>query len=513
MVRDRGDYLFSNSRRVGPLSARTVIVRPSLLRAFVNSPIRRSFRRAFLRLREKFVTIPQQEDGAILILVAVSLIIILALLGLAVDVGHFQQVKRTLQNAADAAALAAATEMRICGNNSPNCQAMQTAAQSAMVENGITPTTVLTNCTGTPGSGVTLTLNSPACAVTGDPNSGKSNYVEAIVSEPVQTFFASLVGIRTVNIETRAEAVHGLGGPCIYALDPHGPAITILAGVIVRSNCGVVDESASKDALSCVVGAFLYAPSIQVSGGSEGLLCLATSTPRTNVPAPTPRDPLAYLPAPSTANDPCGTSTGSPYSGSSSAVNIIGGNVMLNPGIYCGGISMTASILSNITFNPGTYILRDGPGLLGLTQGGLNLTLNTLSSINGDGVLFYNEGPVGSISVVEPAAGGPILSLANIDLTAPSSGEYGGVLFYQAPGVTAPATFIADLDQTSNLQGAIYLPNGSVNYAVSAISSSYNILVAYDITLTAQVLSQFGNDYSTLENGSPLNGDSSSLVQ
>jgi Flp pilus assembly protein TadG len=461
----------------------------------------------------KSLRIFSEESGSILAVTALSLVAILAILGFAIDVGRFRYIKRNLQNAADAAALAAALEARTCGTTGA-CTAMQAAAKDALVENGLAATTTLTNCTGAAGSGVTLTVNNPPCAVSSDPNEGKTNYAEAIVSEQVPTYFAGLVGMRSVTVSARAEAGRGVGGPCIYALDPTGPAITILAGVIVKSRCPVVDESSSSNALSCVVGVFLYAPKISDSGGTDGLLCLATSTPQTYVAEPNPRDPLAYLPAPSTANNSCGSTTSSPYTGSPSAVNVVlGGNVTFNPGVYCGGINITASLLSNITFNPGTYILKDGTGLLGITQGGLNINLNELTTITGNGVTFYNEGPSGGFSVTEPVTGGSLLSLGNVSLSAPSSGTYGGVLFFQEHGVSSTGVFLASLLEKSNLQGAIYEPDASVSYGVSAISSAYNILVAKDINLTATVASSFGNDYSSLSGGSPLNGNDVALVQ
>lgn len=460
-----------------------------------------------------FVEKLRSENGSVATLTALSLILILGFLGIAIDVGHLLLVKRNLQKAADAAALAGAIEVRICGN-SPNCSAMQAAAQDALTENGISSASLLTNCTGTAGAGLTLMLNNPACSVSSDPNLGKTNYVEAVVSEPVPTFFAWIFGVPSVGVRARAEAARGIGGPCIWALDPSGAAISIVAGIMVESRCGVVDESSSKDALTCAIGAFLYAPSINVSGGSDSLLCLATSTPNTHVAAPSPRDPLAYLPAPDDGTTPCGSSTGSPYSGSSGPVNVfLGGNVTFNPGVYCGGISITASLLSNVTFNPGTYVLRDSTGFLGLPQGGLNINLNALSSINGNGVTFYNEGPTGAFTVTEPVTGGSLVSLGNISLNAPTSGEYGGVLFFQQHGVSSSGTFVANLIEPSKLEGAIYLPSAPVNYGVSAGSSAYNILVAKDINLTVAVLSAFGNDYSTLQSGSPLNGDDASLVE
>lgn len=438
---------------------------------------------------------------------------LVAALGLAIDVGNVRYVQRNLQRAADAAALAGALETNVCGEFT-NCSEMQTAATEALVENGFTSPTLLTQCAGSAGSGITLILNNPVCEDESDPNTGKDNYVEAKVIESVPMYFAQLAGISSVTVSARAEAVRGPAGPCIYALDPSGSAITIVAGVIVKSRCGIVDESASSDALSCVVGVALYAPSVNVTGNTSGLLCVDHTVPHTGVPEPNPRDPLSYLPAPSNAQASCGASTSSPYYGSSKNVTVaLGSDAVFNPGVYCGGITIAASVSSRVTFNAGTYILRDSTGLLGLTTGGLAMTVSSLSNITGNGVTFYNEGPSTGFNISEPVSGGSIASITNFNLTAPSSGTYSGILFFQAHGNSAAGTFLVNVLQGGNLQGAIYLPDASVNYGVSALASSYNILVASDINFLATVASTFGIDYSSLQDGSPLRGNNAVLVQ
>lgn len=123
------------------------------------------------------------------------------------------------------------------------------------------------------------------------------------------------------------------------------------------------------------------------------------------------------------------------------------------------------------------------------------------------------RGQQGSISLVEPVTGSSFLSLSNISLTAPTSGTYSGILFFQAHGVTSTGVFVGNLINSSKLEGAIYLPDGDVSYGVNAASSAYNILVAKDIHLNVNVLSSFGNDYSGLAGGSPLEGNNVALVQ
>ena len=77
----------------------------------------------------------REDGGQAAILAAVGMIAILAFLGLAIDVGHLRYVKRQLQIAADAAAVAGALEIQSCGGTK-NCSAMQVAAQDALTENG-----------------------------------------------------------------------------------------------------------------------------------------------------------------------------------------------------------------------------------------------------------------------------------------------------------------------------------------------------------------------------------------
>jgi Flp pilus assembly protein TadG len=484
------------------------------------------------------------DSGQTLVITAFCMIVILGFIGLAIDVGHFRYVRSNLQTAADAAAIAGAIEVRVCGGTQ-NCEAMQTAAQQAMAENGYTAT-ITSTCPTSTTTGLVLMVNNPvsSCVVSNDPNATKLNYVEAIVSDRVPTYFARLFGIKTVQVMTRSEAARGLGGPCIYALDPQASgSINVLVGLGVHSNCGIVDESDSSTAVTCTLGIAISAPKIDVHGHTasgllDGALCGSDPPAHTGVPLPNPTDPLAYLPSP-TPGTVCGSSISSPYTGSSAPINIIlGGTYVFNSGVYCGaitvvagiasnltfypgtyigGINIAAGVLTNITFKPGTYILEQGSGLLGAPSGGLNITISALSSITGQGVTFYNAGnisnpgsSIGSISITAPAT----LGLSNFILSAPTSGEYTGILFFQGRSVTSTGTVTASLLQGSRLDGALYLPDAQLSYAVGAVSNNYNILVAKTINFgAAEILTNIGDNYATLSSGSPLNGDDVTLVQ
>jgi len=468
----------------------------------------------------------RDESGQVLVITALCMVVLIGFLGLAVDIGFVRHEQRRLQNTADAAALAAALEVRVCGGT-PNCAAMQTAAQNALVENGYTDKIALiTDCKGSPGSGLTLMVNNPTCLVSNligsDTSKPRYNYVETQVSETAPLYFSRIFGFTGFSLKARAQAARGIGGPCVYALNPSASgALSVSIGLGFRTNCGVVVESSSPTSVNCLVGLGVTAPYVQVSptGGGASLLCLG-STHVTKAPVPVPADPLAYLPAPPNANAPCGTNNGNVYNGSQSAVQValLAGNVTFNPGVYCGGISITAALLSNVTFNPGTYILRNGPVyLLGIpipiaTASGFTVTVPLVSSIVGNGVTFYNEGDAGSFSF---SANSLPLQLSNFQLSAPTSGDYGGILFYQAHGITNTGTFLISLLKGSSMDGVIYMPDALVTYGVGVISgaSKYNGIVADRVQFTANILSVINNDYSTVQSGSPLGGDHSELVQ
>lgn len=76
------------------------------------------------------------ESGQTLILIAFSLILICGFLGLAIDVGNARSAQRKMQEAADAAAIAAVLELETCGTGV--CSEMSTASQKAVLENGLT---------------------------------------------------------------------------------------------------------------------------------------------------------------------------------------------------------------------------------------------------------------------------------------------------------------------------------------------------------------------------------------
>ncbi|HUJ33038.1 MAG TPA: pilus assembly protein TadG-related protein [Candidatus Acidoferrum sp.] len=424
------------------------------------------------------------DAGQAIVVVALALVALLAILGLAIDIGYLRYTKRKLQTAADAAAMAGAAEL--------SHGDVTSGAKADSAANGFTDGS----------SGATVTVNNP-------PKSGQhvgdSKYVETIVAKTTPTFFAKAFGVNSIALQARAVAHLGSGNNCIFALDPTASAaLSVDALASISSQCGIVVESSSNSALSCSLLASISASSIGVVGGVQKFLCSITPQPITGINAPTPNDPLAYLPKPSVGS--CTFSSQRVYTSSTSPASK---PTTLSPGVYCGGISVQAG--AYVIFNPGTYILTSSSGKN--PTGGLTVdvgsSISTNTATSPFGVMFYNYGPVGAITFNFTS----FSSGSQVNLSAPATGTYQGMLFFQDPQDTSAAQIIGSSSFNTALQGSYYLPTASVVFAFDG-NVKYDILVADKIRFAYLTFSQgtfsssgFNNDYSSLSTGSPVRGN------
>jgi Flp pilus assembly protein TadG len=467
------------------------------------------------RLTKWFRRFLKSESGSAAVIAAVSLIAVLGIMGLAIDVGQLRLAKQRLQMAADGAALAAALELTDCGST-PNCGALKTAAQSALTENNLIGSTLLSSCATSSTTALTLTVNNGPCALgAANPHNGNTNYVEVVVSQLQPTYFAGVVGIGSVLIKTRAEAARTGGTNCMFALDPSGSgAISVDFLAAVSAPCGIVDESSNSSALQCAWFAAINASQIAVVGGVSTFLCSVSPNPKTQITMPNPADPLAYLPKPTVPS--CGTSHGvsASHHGSDAALLISTTTTLYSDNAYCGGITIGTG--ANVTFDTtygSTFVLTSKNGGTTTLPGGLQVDFG--ATVTGNGVTFYNFGPSGAIKFDWAS-----FTLGAVNLTAPTTGGYSGVLFFQDPGNSSAAQIVGSAAWNVKLQGTYYFPNATVNFTFDG-PVQYNILDAKDIHFMFLTLangqthgsSVFSNDYSSLANGSPVHGSGAVLEQ
>jgi hypothetical protein len=423
---------------------------------------------------------------------ALALPVVFGMVGLAFDIGFFECMQRLAQTAADAGAIAGAIDL--------SYGAATTGARAGTAANGFT--------NGTSGAVVTVNnppLNGPHTAAL-DPHS--ANYVEVIITQPQPTFFLKMIGIGpSMTVAARAVAT-STQGDCIFALDPTGSgalSIPFLAD-INTPGCAIIVDSNSASALSGFL-AFITASQIGVVGGGLGsgtgwgscFLCSFSPTPVNVTPL---GDPLAYLPAPTVAacagtvkTISTGTSTVNPSSGCYK-VSITGNaTVTFMPGEYS-SIVVNAAFAPTLTFQPGLYIIQG--------SGGLNLTGAGATLQGTGGVTFYIGPSAGSLTVN---------GIANyINLVAPTTGTYAGILFYQdrananAACVGGCSGSVSGILNFTQIQGALYFPDATLSFngccqSSGAYATAYEITVAKDLSFTWDY---FGDDYSSLPGGSPI---------
>lgn len=364
-------------------------------------------RRRSLRTRE-FV---KSTAGSVAAIVAVSLPVVVGVMGLGIDVGHWYFARRSLQTVADAAALAAAMRYANGGDD------LDVVALADAQRNGFI------------GGAPALTLNPPPAT---GPNTGDIKAVEVTVEEPAKLYFASYFINR---FEVRARAVAAAATPgefCVVGLEPsESKAVELSGGANATLGCGVAVNSRSASALYLSGNSSLDATPISMSGDYQaGSNTALTSQPETG--APPVQDPYEDLTSP--------TPTACDHA-SSTTVN--GGT--LSPGVFCNGLALKNAV----HLNPGVYII-DGGGLsmnAGAVVTGTDVTIiltDTALSGSGSGTVDINGG-------------------ASVTLAAPSTGPWAGVLFFQDRN--APSA-VNKFNGGANLQltGALYFPSQELQF-------------------------------------------------
>lgn len=402
-----------------------------------------------------------KEAGNVLLLTALSLTVLMGFVGLAVDMGMLRYDKRLEQTAADAAALAGASNLAYSG--------WQAGGQNAAVANGFTDSSGndITACTGAAISTVCVEIDSPP--VDG-PHAGSvgcspapSCYVEARVTEVWPTYFMNLLGIQSELMTARAVATSlsgggPSGGGCLYTLGAPNSAIEGISingsAVLNATTCGIVDNgnfSTQGNALRVHADTFSVAGS-WLDKGTQGsdVTCASGQTNCPEVSVPAGPNPLSNL------TPPCNPCSG----GISLNIN---GTQTVNPGTYS-QISIQAG--GNVTFNPGVY-----------TFTGAGIVCHGTPTISGTGVMFYFAG-TGSSGATYSCSGND-----NVNLTAPTAtncascpSQDDGVLMYQQAGNTNGPSIGGN--NGSQFNGVLYFPSSEVVFFGNSTTYAVGMVVS-----------------------------------
>jgi hypothetical protein len=391
----------------------------------------------------------------LLALFAFSMPVILLFCGLVLDIGTMQLRKEQVQSAADAAALGAEMEgERGTGN-------WVAAGKGDAAINGFADGV----------NGATVTVQAAASA---GPYAGNPSAIQVTITQQVQTSFMGILNGGTTTLSAQAVA---LLPPCSFytGASAYGllQAPFWMQSTTFSSNCPQdINKGMSVDALSTVTA---FAEDVAGSAGLYPLAGLLSVLPHFN--APPVSDPLASVTSPS-------------YSGVCSYVAYTAAVVTatLNPGTYCGGITLVGS---TVTMNPGLYVVTGGMHWTGATVQGTGVTL----FMTHGGIFGYGQVVIGGNS--------------NVKISAPVDASAGGVptiaMFGDRNWTATSAWDFQCIGSTIRGDGIWYMTGTGLSSAGCSISGPNYFGVVTD-SLEGSLFSTvtISGNYSNVPGGSPF---------
>lgn len=378
----------------------------------------------------------RSESGQTLVLVALSTTVLLGFVAFAANMGVMFQAQRNLQIAADAAATAAALNLR-------NGLSYSSAAQTAANQNGVTGTLITSGACS--GSGTLICAYAPPID---GPNRGSAYFVEVIVSQPHPSgIIGMFTGSTSTNVAARAVAATPPGKGCVFALSGGTDLTFTQSGNMVFPNCNIYGNGNLSDSAS----GNITANYIGLAGTGGG----ANITPTPTINQPVVADPLAGEITPPTFN----AASCLPNANVSSAGTIgpTGGGAICYDGLNINAGSGT------VTLSPGLYIIN---GTFNISAGG-----NT--TVTGTGVTFYfpNAGDNAQLT----GAAKLNLTASTTAVTADGANIPAGILFYENPNDTT----LMNISESgaSTLTGIIYLPKAELELSGSATTLDSDLVL------------------------------------
>ena len=389
------------------------------------------------------VALATDQRGAIAILAAFCLPLMVGGLGLTAETGYWYLVQRKMQHAADLAATAGVARLRAGDGKA----VIQAAALHVAERSGFKASTKST-----------LALNMPPLSGT---KKGDQSSVEVILTANQPRFMTRLFSSQDQNLQARAVATLYWDGnsACVLALSRTADAAVNVAGSGSLSAYGC-DVAANSNSTSAMKASVITANCGYSVGGETVTDETKLSCGRVRTYSPATRDPYANVPEPTLSGCEASISNiGTP--GGTTNYNHPAGcsySVFPNKAIFRGTVNLA----------PGLYYFADTFETLGgSTQATANINLN------GAGVTFF----FGSNATISTT------STTQFQLSAPTSGTYAGLVFFGTRSNTGNVhiTGIAG----STIQGAVYFPSSKLTLlGISSTALGCTQLIADTITVS-----------------------------
>jgi len=434
---------------------------------------------------EKFSS---DTTASVAVVFAIAAIAMVMAAGLAVDYVSLIRHRAELQAAADASAIAGAREINLA--TADTAQIMVVAENYARTNLGLSvrasgssdnseSTGKLTDATapsmlsasssdGGGGSGGGTGSGEGGVTITTTVNDSASSITVAIEREWTP-YFARVFSKSSSPISASATAqLVGTGKVCVLALDETSAgalSLTIKAN-LEALQCGVYSNSTHTQGIVSTGTSLLKAQLTCSAGGVSGTGGNFAPYPTTDCPPM--QDPLADRQPPVVGS--CDFNNYASWDDYET----------LQPGVYCGGIEIGQG--SVVTFEPGVYIIKDGPFFVGS---------NAIA--RGDNVGFYLVGNTSTLAFT---------SKATIEFTAPKDGDLAGILFFEDRNAPLLREHEILSENARILLGTFYLPSGRLVVKTSkpvADQSAYTAIVARQLSIELNPTLVLNADYSATD--------------
>lgn len=367
-----------------------------------------------MRLPQKISALFKDTSASTLIATAAAVPLLVGSAGLATDTVQWALWKRQLQRAADSGALAGA----------------YARAQGKAVADTV-------NGDLAKDTEITIVTRDIQNAPTSGPYAGDATAVKVVLTTAKTLPFTSmfLSAPPTIRAEATAAMVSN-GHHCVIALEhTTNTGITMIGNATVTLGCGMATNSMGSNAVIADGSAVVRANPITAVGGiaSSGSYVTPTVLQPYSLPQP---DPFASL------SDPvlpplCHNKV---TVGPSEEVDLL-------PGCYKG-----MDLKGEVNLAPGEYYIDGG-----------SLDIGSQAVISGEGVTIILTS-ANAVSNPSSIATLNINAGAEIDLTAPTSGAYAGILLYQDRRALDGQSNKLNGNSASRIRGAVYMPKQQIEF-------------------------------------------------
>jgi Flp pilus assembly protein TadG len=338
-----------------------------------------------------------ERKGSVVLMFAVTMFSVFVAAGAAVDYSRASTVRTELQKAIDAAVLAGARD---------NSDSRDSTAQTWFTVN---------------------LRRADSATVTVKFTMLENNVYTGTASTSVPTTLAKVTSMGSIAVSVKASALANSYPLCLMALNPTASgALQVLGSSgLTAPECTVQVNSNATGAVETTGNGYIKSAANCFVGSAKTTTNTSISPPPAASCSPKP-DPFANYPLPVVGQ--CNY-TNTKITGQAA--------VTLNPGVYCGGISIVGQ--AEVTFAPGFYVIKDGT--LSASGGG---------KLTGDGVTFFLTGN---------GAGVDLGGVTTTHFTAASTGPFPGFVFFLDPSAAAAKS--SQVSGTAELffEGIVYLPS------------------------------------------------------